>query len=257
MIPDAEKNHLQRNHLHGNIKQIITSLYLADTDDTSQSAKSKLATYVHEYNPEGYLVKTVNFDADSNIKSIKNVYYHANDKENYWEETDFSGTVLAKCEYIYDVNQYLSEERYFKNATLLSIIRYKTDGIGDIIEMVRHESGYQMQHKMHYNEKKLLCRIDQFDPAGKLFKYFLIEYDDAGNELNRKVYSGQNRFIEYTYTQYDDAGKLCKVIYEDKINSLRTEKLYKLHDSQRNWLLEEEKMKNSNLHIRERKIIYY
>jgi hypothetical protein len=178
-------------------------------------------------------------------------------QENYWEEVNHKDYSVTKDTFLYDRNGYLSKEWFMVNDSILYKIQYKTDGIGGIIEMKRLFADYHLTNKIYYNIQGLVEQIDEYDPHNKIYKYFTFEYDNHGNELNRRIYKSHNELLEYTYTQYNNEKLLQKVIFEDLLHNLREDKVYSQHDAQGNWLIEIVIQENDTVRKRIRKIEYY
>lgn len=257
IIPDAEKNHLQRSGLKGNIKSITTTLLYITEIDSVITKCDTISTNIQYYSPDGYLLRTYSLNAKNDTLLSRIIHYRKDAKEDFWEEFDSAGTRVALCKYEYDINNYKSGEKLYQNDTLDYTIQYKTDGIGNIIMMTRDYSIYKLTNTMKYNSDGLLYRIDEFDPDGKNFKYVLLEYDNYGDEVNRRAFKSENNIIEYTYTQYDPQGRLLKVIYEDRLHKFHEIYEYSGHDKQRNWKKEIRKKANNISLVRERAIVYY
>jgi len=235
ITPDALKNHLQNAKIFGNVNYIETDTYIYTEKDFIYFFVSRNIQF---YNENGYLTQAIELDKNRDTVSKQTVYYLLNTKENYWEKYDYKKNSLTKDTFIYDRNGYKAEERFLLNDSLLYRIEYKTDGIGGIIEMKRFLPEYQLINKIYYNENGWVVRIEEYDPDNKLFKYFTIEYDSKGNEVNRRVFTNTNRNIEFTYSQYNNDGLLQKVIFEDLIHNTREDRIYSQHDVHGNWLQE-------------------
>ncbi len=257
IIPDAEKNHLQRNMLKGPVKSISTTLlYITEIDSVTKKIDT-ISTNIQLYSPDGYLVRTYSLNSKKDTILSRIIHYRKDAKEDYWEEFDSTGKKIKWCQYEYDMNQYKSGEKIYKNDSLSYSIEYKTDGMGNIIRMTRDYVSYKLTNVMKYNTDGLLYRIDEMDPDGKLFKYVVLEYDNYGDEVNRKAFKSENNLIEYTYTQYDQNGRLIKVIYEDRLHKFQETSEYSGHDKQGNWKKEIRKKANNISLVRERDIVYY
>jgi hypothetical protein len=202
-------------------------------------------------------MQIIELDKNMDTVSKKKINYLPNALENYWEEYNFKKHNLTKDTFIYDRNGYKSEERLLLNDSLLYRIEYKTDGIGGILEMKRLLSEYYLINKIYYNEHGLVQRIEEFDPHNKLYKYFTIEYDNFGNEVNRCAFKSTNEIIEYTYTQYNNDGWLQKVIFEDRLYHMREDRTYSQHDYKGNWLKETVLQGKDTVRKRIRMIEYY
>lgn len=256
IIPDAEKNHLQRNRLFGNIQQLTTTSYYISGDDSTKMEK-ELSTTIQYYSADGFLLKVATFDNNGRMLTTQTISYNHNAKEDFWIETDSNDLPINRCDYEYDANHYIAGEKVYHHDSLVYSCSYKTDGIGNIIEMQQNHIVHKLKNVIHYNEVGLVARIDEYDPHGKLFKYATIEYDNFGDEVNRRVFKGANNIIEYTYTQYDENGRLMKVIYEDRLHKLTETYHYSGHDNFANWTVEERNRANRDIYIRKRTIQYY
>lgn len=257
IVPDYEKNHLQRNHLMGKVQSISSTLYYDNTSDSTRESRRKISTTIHEYSPDGYLLKVTVLDKADSLVSVQSVFYRKDAKEDYWIETNHEGKVVNRSQYEYDVNNHIASEKLFHLDSMIYAVYYKTDGVGNVIEMKEDHITHTLRSEMEYNLYGLVSRIDQYDPNNKLFKYVTIEYDNFGDEVNRRVFRNKNNIIEYTYTQYDDYGKLLKVIYEDRLHNYREVYDYPEHDAEGNWTMEIRQKANGDTYIRERIIKYY
>lgn len=253
IVPDAQKNHLQRNRLLGNVKTQQIETYIL----TEDSIKKILNTKLFYYSSDGFLTQYFILNEDNDTVSERNISYNPNSTENYWIEKESELGTFRKCQYKYDINGYLAGEQYFANDSLLYTVDYKTDGIGGIVEMKRNFPDYSIRNHYQYNEQGLVVRVDEYDPAGNLYKYITYEYDNFGDEVNRRAFKGKNQLIEYTYSQYDDDGKILKIIYEDCLHSIREIRTYSEHDANGNWVLENYSRNDKNIYFRKQTITYY
>jgi len=254
IIPDALKNHLQRARLLGNIQHIETETYYYSETDSSFFLLNKT---IQKYSYDGFLMEAIVFDKNNDTISKKTVYYLPTAKENFWEELNYKDFTLTKDTFLYDRYGFIAERRVLLNDSLLYKIQFKTDGIGGIIEMKRLLPDYHLTNLMYYNEQGLVARIEEYDPNNKLYKFFTIEYDNYGDEVNRRAFKSNNQLIEYTYTQYSNEGLLQKMIFEDRIHNMREDKIYSQHDTKRNWLEEIVLLGNDSVRKRVRNIEYY
>ncbi len=256
ITPDHEKNHLQKNHLFGNIKEIHTiSYYRQDIDSVSQV--TRLSSVSQHYSTDGYLLKVITNDENDTLVSIQDIFYHKNAKENYWTIKDAIGKITDSCQYYYDMNDFIAEEKRWSADSMIYSITYKTDGVGNIIELKHDNNIFTVTNSITYNQYGLVNRIDEYEPSGKLFKYTTIEYDNYGDEVNRRIFTPGDKLMEYTYYQYSNEGRLLKVSYENRMHNLTETRTYSDHDAQGNWLMEERKNLDNNFYIRKREIIYY
>lgn len=259
-MPDVEKNHLQRNHIYGDAKTIVTNTYInlnEEEADTADVSKMLFSVAIQHYSPDGCLTSVVSLDADNDTLSIRKISYNGRAQQNSWVLTDRYGNVVDSCHYDYDISGFLASEKRFSEDRLYYQINYKTDAMGNVIEMKQDNGEFVLRNTMQYNADGLLIRSDEYSPEDKLFKYTTIEYDNYGDEVNRRVFKRANDIIEYTYTEYDEKGRIIARVYEDKLKNFRENCKYTAHDKFGNWTVEERVIGDQIINIRERKIIYY
>jgi hypothetical protein len=254
ITPDALKNHLQRAHLFGNIYTIETDAYYYSDKDSLYIFSNKTQQF---YSSDGYLTQVIVLEKNNDTVSMQNIHYLANAQENYREEFFYKEQTVNKDTFLYDRNGFLSEQQIFKHGLLEYKILYKTDAIGGIIEMKRLLPDYHLTNKMYYNEKGLVERIEEYDPNNIMYKFITLEYDNYGDEVNRRAFKNASEIIEYTYTQYNNEGALQKIIFEDRLHNYREDKIYTQHDTKMNWLEEFTLRGSDTLRKRVRKIEYY
>jgi hypothetical protein len=254
IIPDALKNHLQRAHLFGDIHKIETNYYYYSEKDSIHFFSNKS---IQIYSSDGYLTQVTVLDKNNDSVSQRTVHYLPNAREKYWKDYNYISTTVTIDTFIYDNNGFKCEEQIWTNDSLMYKIQYKTDAIGSIIEMKRFLSEYQLVNKMYYNDFGLVSRIEEYNPNNILYKFFTIEYDNYGDEVNRRAFKSNNEMIEYTYTQYNDAGWLLKVIFEDRLHNLREDRIYSQHDTHGNWKKEYVIQGSDTLGKKARMITYY
>ena len=264
IVPDVQKNHLQRNHIFGNVKEIITYTLLPE-EAVSQADSLQMDTVrfdtvsvvIQQYSKDGYLLAHYKLSPQRDTLVVRLFSYRNDAKTDYWKEFYPGTTDTVVCRYEYDMNDMLSAEKVYANDSLMSHTAYKTDGEGNVVEMIRYYDGYSVRNTSQYNAQGLLSRIDEFEPSGKLFKYVTIEYDNYGDEVNRRAFKGENDIIEYTYTQYKQDGSLLKVLFEDRLHHGKEEYVYERHDAQRNWTVETRFKEKNLIYKRTRNYIYY
>lgn len=264
IIPDVQKNHLQRNHIFGQVKELCTytlmpenSVAQNDTLALDSLRFDTVSVMVQHYSPDGYLLDYCKMTPQGDTLAVRIFGYHADARADYWKEFYPGEPDTVVCHYEYYMNDFLSAEKICVRDSVLSTVSYKTDGEGNVVEMVRHYDGYSVRNTSKYNAQGLLIRIDEFEPSGKLYKYVTIEYDNYGDEVNRRAFKGENDLIEYTYTQYQDNGALLKVLFEDRLHNDKEQYVYAGHDQQKNWT-SETRYKNKKLQYKRiRTYIYY
>ncbi|MDR2970383.1 MAG: hypothetical protein LBU83_00430 [Bacteroidales bacterium] len=254
IVPDALKNHWQRARYFGDVKRVETNTYYYSDKDSLYIFSNK---HIQYFSSDGYLTQVVLLDNNNDTVSKRTLFYLPNANEDYWLEVNFNNFSITKDTFVYDKNGFKCEEYFWLNDSLLYKIQYKTDAIGGILEMKRFLSEYNLTNKLYYNEHGLMERMEEYDPQNRLYKYVTIEYDNYGDEVNRRAYKASDQMIEYTYTQYSKEGLLQKVIFEDRLHNMRQDKIYPQHDQTRNWLEEIEIQGKDTVRKRVREIGYY
>ncbi|MCQ2285399.1 MAG: hypothetical protein MJZ76_00805 [Bacteroidales bacterium] len=258
IIPDIEKNHLQRNHLFGQIKEIDTESIILLKDSTGKFIEGDtLSQMIQHYSADGYLVSLVKLNKNNDTLSNEIITYSPDVKELTHEIFDKNNQLFSKTEFAYNRFGFKEKENYYIQDSLLYSIDYKTDDRGNVVEMTYNNGSISEKSKISYNKAGLVARIDDYEPSGKLFKYATIEYDNYGDEVNRRVFKTGDELIEYTYTEYDAKGKLLKIIYEDRLHKVREVSKYSNHDASGNWTYEVKTTNDQPVYCRKRNIKYY
>ena len=264
IVPDNQKNHLQRNHIYGNVKELTTCTLLPDEQYVRSDSLcldslrfDTVAIVIQHYSMDGYMLDYCKLSPQLDTLSLRVFSYHSDARPDCWTEFYPGSFDTLVCKYEYDMNDFLSAEKVYANDSLISNIAYKTDGAGNVVEMVRFYDGYSVRNTSKYNAQGLLSRVDEFEPSGKLFKYVTIEYDNYGDEVNRRAFKGENDLIEYTYTQYKQDGSLQKVLFEDRLHHSKEQYEYADHDAKKNWTSEVRYKDKKLIYKRIRTYIYY
>jgi hypothetical protein len=260
IIPDAEKDHRQRNHIFGEAKTITTCSYYISQQaeiDTTYSNKILYSKSIQNYSPDGFLTSIISMDENEDTVSIRKIHYSGDAKQQYWVLATSDGKVVDSCHYDYDISGFLAKEKRFSMDSLYYQISYKTDAMGNVIEMWLDNGEFVLYNTLQYNNDGLLIRTNEYSPDNKLFKFSTIEYDNYGDEVNRRVFKQGNEIIEYTYTEYDEKGRILSKIYEDRMSNYREDYQYPTHDNFGNWTVEQRKIGNNMTNSRERSINYY
>lgn len=256
ITPDIEKTHLQRNHIFGQVKEIWQTIYVLDT---LASEAQEVSRSVQHYSADGYLTSVVTLTETGDTLMVRQVTYDGDARELKWEERDRNrnGQLLESCIYEYDINHFKVGEKHYRNDSLIVHVTYKTDGKGNAIEITQRYNDYTLRNTVQYDEHGLVTRIDEFEPNGKPFKYISIEYDNYGDEVNRRVFKTGDQLIEYTFKEYDNDGRLMKKIFEDRRHDMQEVYTYSNHDEHGNWTCEEITKFGYKAYQRNREFIYY
>ena len=181
----------------------------------------------YEYDADGRLIRESFFiavDADSFEPDGECVYQYDSDGLCTAKEST-AGGYKSGCEYSYNADKLLSEDRCSEDGELIYIQSYSYDENGNAVKLVRKsvmtgtesvtetvfdESGRPVKevsadgsYAYSYNEHGDEIRMDCFDTDGTL-KYSRLtdyEYDEAGNIVKSTVSSGNDSFAG-TVTEY-------------------------------------------------------
>lgn len=283
IIPDIEKNHLQRNHIFGKVKSLETktcriwadSVSVADTNDLAKLKKyydldeyfSHSAHYQQRYTSDGYLLEHTKYGwkGKDGIMNYTTYKYAEDAKVERWDCFDPNDRLLNYGLYHYDRNRFLTREEYYASDNIYGhdslemSYTHTTDGIGNIIRTVISYPSIpdKFLTEYHYNNQGLVEEIVEHEPNGKVFKTAKIEYDNYGDEVNRCVYKAGNQMIEYTYTQYAQDGRVRKVIYEDKLHHVKEFHYFFDYDANKNWQTEVCAVDGRIVYVKQRTFEYY
>lgn len=267
ITPDVKKNHLQRNHIYGDVKYIYTKTYylaedsimVEDTANITKILKRRKPdiTAMQHYTSDGLLLQYVKLDQHKDTLLKRDYHYNDQALATRWEEYDSTSTMVTRGKYLYDRNKFLCGEQVFDGDSIVIAFAYNTDGIGNITSVTQSMGDYTLHTENKYNKEGQVYKIVEHEPNGRVFKTVKIEYDNYGDEVNRCVYKAGDQLIEYTYNQYSQEGKQIKTIYEDKIHHLKETHYFFDHDRYCNWQTEALVRDNQIVSIRKRQIIYY
>jgi len=273
IVPDIEKNHLQRNHIFGKVKDLKTETYNLQRDSLSVKDTADLKKLLavcdslcdvpdftsssQHYTSDGWLLEFVKH------AHMGDAYRRTYTYDQYahivgWEEYDYAtDKVVTQGTYTYDRNGFLVGEQVFQNDSLVMSFSHTTDGIGNIIHTVQSFGGLQTTVDYKFNEHGLVKEIIEHEPNGQVFKTAKIEYDNYGDEVNRCVYKSGNQMIEYTYTEYAQDGRVRKVIYEDKLHHVKEFHYFFDYDANKNWQTEVCAVDGRIVYVKQRAFEYY
>jgi len=267
ITPDIEKNHLDRNHIFGLVKEIESQSFLVRDDSLSLADTSHLAevlahrqptlTSTQRYTSDGFLTRYVKYNAETLDTVVRRYTYNKKAQIVEWTETTSNDTIRTTGKYLYDRNGFITGEQVFQGDSVVMAFAHTTDGIGNIIRTAQSFGDYTTRTETKYNENGLVSKIIEYEPNGKVFKTVTIEYDNYGDEVNRCAYKSGNQMIEYTYNLYSQEGRQLKTIYEDKIHNVKQYTYYFDFDDQNNWQTEVKAVDNKIYSIRKRTITYY
>ena len=98
IVPDAQKTHLQRSRLKGEIKHIkTTAFFTSNKDSLTQSNISSII--IQQYSSDGYLLKLVTLSKNLDTVNVREIFYNDLGKEEHWIEKDYLNNKILKCKY--------------------------------------------------------------------------------------------------------------------------------------------------------------
>ena len=257
IVPDFAKTHLQREHLYGNVRTVVDSMFYSPHGSDSVSADRLVSVTVYRYSADGWLNQVLKMSANGDTMSNRLMHYDDNAKLVKDELFDSTRSCIEYTIYENDERGLRVKEEHFAGDALLQTILYQNDAFGNLIEMTVRNAEYTLTRKYTNNELGLVVRVDEFDPDGKLFKYVTMDYDNYGDIVNRNVHRDDGQIREFTHTQYADNGALLKTIYENKLSQGNEVREFSNHDNQRNWTRSVRKNAGRIFFIIKREIEYY
>jgi len=267
IVPEAQRSHLQRNHIFGSVKELKSETFymyadsvpLKDTADLKAlvAGRKADATAVQQYTSDGYLLHFWKLNEVGDTVLRRDYTYNDQAKIEHWEEYDGNGQMITHGTYTYDRNRFPSGEQVFQGDSMVMSFAHTTDGIGNIIRTVQTFGHVQTTTENKINEQGLVTQVTEYEPSGKVFKTAKIEYDNYGDEVNRCVYKAGNQMIEYTYTEYAQDGRVRKVLYEDKLHHVKEHHYFFRYDDQKNWRTEVCAVDGVVVYVKVRTLTYY
>ena len=235
IVPDCAKNHLQREHIYGQVRMVTDSMFYSPDGSDTVRPEYLVSVVSYRYSADGWLNQVVKVSADGDTMSNRVMYYDSNAKLVKDELFDSAGVCIEHTLYENDEHGYRVKEERFSGDSLVQTLLYQNDAFGNLMGMTVKVSEYTMTRKYSNNEVGLAVRVDEYDPDGKLFKFVTLEYDNYGDLVNRNVHRDDGQIREFTHTQYADNGQLLKRVYENKLSRDNEVTEFSNHDTQRNW----------------------
>ena len=174
-------------------------------EEVYSSMEEKIECYVYTYQ-NGNLVKKVSLSPGGNYRSTRVYAYN-------------------------DRNLLESESRYDENEQVQSISEYVYDADNNKVRWNLYDGeGALLAYNTYLYENSKNTGIDFFNPAGKLQKYTVIEYDNVFNKIRESFFLPNGKlenYITYEYEggllvsekSYKSQGALTKRIeYEHDVN---------------------------------------
>ena len=257
IVPDFAKNHLQREHLYGNVRTITDSMFYSLNIPDSLLPGDLVSVTSYRYSADGWLNQVVKMSADGDTMTNRLMHYDAHAKLVRDELFDSTRRCIEYTVYENDERGYRVKEEHFAGDVLLQTILYQNDAFGNLIGMTVQTDEYTMTRKYTNNELGLVVRVDEYDPDGKLFKYVTMEYDNYGDIVNRNVHRDDGQLREFTHTQYADNGALLKIVNENHLSKVNEVREFSGHDVQKNWTRSLRKNGGRTVFTVKREIEYY
>lgn len=257
IVPDCAKNHLQREHVYGNVRSMTDSMFYSPDGSDTVRAEYLAAVTHYRYSADGWLNQVVRMNSDGDTMTNRMMYYDNHAKLVKDELFDSTGVCIEHTLYENDERGYRVKEERYCGDSLVQTILYQNDAFGNLVGMTVKTAEYTLTHKYSNNEVGLAVRVDEFDPDGKLFKFVTLEYDNYGDLVNRNVHRDDGQIREFTHTQYADNGQLLKTVYENKLSRDNEVTEFSAHDPQRNWTRSLRKSGGRTYYIINRRIEYY
>ena len=257
IVPDCAKNHLQREHIYGQVRMVTDSMFYSPDGSDTVRPEYLVSVVSYRYSADGWLNQVVKVSADGDTMSNRVMYYDSNAKLVKDELFDSAGVCIEHTLYENDEHGYRVKEERFSGDSLVQTLLYQNDAFGNLMCMTVKVSEYTLTRKYSNNEVGLAVRVDEYDPDGKLFKFVTLEYDNYGDLVNRNVHRDDGQIREFTHTQYADNGQLLKRVYENKLSRYNEVTEFSNHDAQRNWTRSLRKSGGRVYYMVNRKIEYY
>ncbi len=170
---------------------------------------------------QGRIKKKSNYDDEGNLRWWHIYEYDATDSQTYVTAYDAEGNVTSELNLISGTDEFTISYVYEASTGIVKRLEY--------YDMPETNSAKQVY----------------YDENGKVFNYFLLEFDEEGREIRKSTYNASDQLLDEEYYKYEHV--------ETDIESI--EKTYCKKNEDDDWYLYEERIYNSEK--KERKLIYY
>ena len=203
-----EKNDLEKSHVKGNVKSIMTKYFEAvekfgevTTGDCYYYGDNELVCF----NRDGFITEKTYYDCDGDLRK-KSVYEY--DSDNL-----LSNITFYEVDWRHPNGSLDSKEvyQYNEKRQLVQLIRYDSDGV----EILKHISEWEGKNKVkdmyYYNE--LLSRVQVNEYNGNSIVKSVVT-DSDGKEIERLEHEDNrlSKWVQEDYTatyRYNDKGLCC------------------------------------------------
>lgn len=232
------ENDLIKKNLKGNVKSRAVLVYEAKVKDgyvTNGAVKGGIKT---TYNTFGNKVDLVTYNENKEVISTWKYTYNA--ANNLLEENYSDDNVSRKISHIYnDKNQLITSKEYV-NEKLVKETTYAYDAAGNKIGMEASfvESKGKSRSEHAYDDKGHLRETNIYDEKDVLQLKQLYTYNEAGQEVQQSIFTGDNAPSYKRKSEYDAKGNKTKdaaFTGDGVVNPSDTYKYKYEYDENGNW----------------------
>lgn len=232
------ENDLTKKNLKGNIKSRAVLVYEAKVKDgyvTNGAVKGGIKT---TYNTFGNKVDLVTYNENKEVISTWKYTYNA--ANNLVEGNYSDDNVSRKISHTYnDKNQLIASKEYV-NEKLVKETTYTYDAAGNEIGMAASfvESKGKSRSEHAYDDKGYLRETNIYDEKDVLQLKQLYTYNEAGQEVQQSIFTGDNAPSYKRKSEYDAKGNKTKdaaFTGDGVVNPSDTYKYKYEYDENGNW----------------------
>lgn len=203
-----EKNDLEKYHLKGNVKSIMTKYFNA-VEKFGEVAPGDCYYYGDNelvcFNRDGFITEKTSYDCDGDIRN-KRVYEY--DSDNL-----LSNVTFYKVDWRHP-NGYLDSKEiheYNEKRQLVQLIGYDSNGVEKLKFIYEWDGKNIVKTMIYQNEMLSLVQVDEYNGNSKVKS---VVTDSDGKEIERLEYENNrlSKRVQEDYTatyKYNDKGLCC------------------------------------------------
>lgn len=257
VVPMTMRPTAQTDNILGKVKCTVEKKYmnLGYLDSTVL-----YAIHYQYFTKDGWLTDDVILNDVEDTVFHTHVTYSADGKMVRSDTYDSTGTLSEHVVYEVDAHGYRTKESVYQGDSLVREMLYQNDAYGNVLKTtVRTAYDIVMTYSYDASQPGLPVRIDEVGPDGTTFMYITIDYNQRGDVVNRRAFSGGGQEAENSHTQYGDKGELLKQTHQVTLKNLQKQDVstFENHDKFGNWQKQVTKRQGVPYFEIERTIQYY
>ncbi len=257
IVPLSMQSTAQTDNILGQVKCTIEKKYM---NIGFMDSTVLYAIHYQYFTKDGWLTDDVILNDVEDTVYHTHVTYNDAGKMVRSDTYDSTGTLTEHVIYEVDAHGYRTKESVYQGDSLVRELLYQNDAYGNALKTtVRTAYDIVMTYSYDSSLPGLPVRIDEAGPDGTTFMYITMDYNERGNVVNRRAFSGGGAEAESSHTQYGNKGELLKETHQVTLKNLQKQDVstYEGHDKFGNWTKQSTKRQGVPYFVIERTIQYY